>query len=191
MTNLQALTKSFFKSNVLLQRLFLVLTVVSLASCAKDQDDPFYFDVEAQKVKDEETIRKYFRENDVDTTAVQRTESGLYYLEVVEGEGEQIAEGDTIEAHYIGRFTNNLIFDSSYNRGRSASFIVRESKVENGVAQQGVIDGWVEGLQKTNVGGEIILYIPSHLAYGPFGNMNGNIPSNAVLVFNVEVLSKK
>ncbi|MBB6611474.1 FKBP-type peptidyl-prolyl cis-trans isomerase [Pontibacter sp. Tf4] len=191
MTTLHALTKRFFKSNGLLQSLLLVFAVVSITSCAADEnDDPFYFDVEAQKAKDEETIRKYFRDNNIDTTAVVRSpESGLYYLDVVVGEGEQVELNDTVTVQYIGKLVNNFIFDSTYDRGRPATFVVRKSAVVNGVAQQGVIDGWVEGLQKMRVGGEAKLFIPSHLAYGPYGS--GSVPGNAVLIFNVEILSKK
>ena len=186
---LLTLKNKFLKGNGLLQSLLLVVTILSFTSCAEDETERFFFDAEAQKVKDEEAIRKYFRDNDVDTTAVVRTQSGLYYLEVSEGEGEEIQEGNTIEVHYIGRYTNNLIFDSSYNRGKSFVFDVQESSVENGVSKPGVIKGWVEGLQLMKVGGEGFLYVPSHLAYGPYGN--GSVPPSAVLVFNIEVLSKK
>lgn len=186
---LLTLKNKLLKGSSLLQTLLLVVTTLSFTACAEDETERFFFDEEAQKVKDEEAIRKYFRENAVDTTAVVRTQSGLYYLEVTEGEGEEIQEGDTVVAHYIGRYVNNLIFDSSYNRGDASSFVIQESSVENGVAKQGVIKGWVEGLQLMRVGGEGFLYIPSHLAYGPYGN--SSVPASAVLVFEINVLSKK
>ncbi|MER2999124.1 FKBP-type peptidyl-prolyl cis-trans isomerase [Pontibacter populi] len=175
------------KGNGLLQTLLLVVTILSFTACAEDDTERFFFDEEAQKVKDEEAIRKYFRDNNVDTTAVVRTQSGLYYLEVTEGEGEEIQLNDTVEAHYIGRFINNLIFDSSYNRGKAYTFVVRESTL----TEQGVIKGWAEGLPLMRVGGEGFLYVPSHLAYGPYPDPSSSIPPNAVLVFNIEVLSKK
>ncbi|MEJ8757871.1 FKBP-type peptidyl-prolyl cis-trans isomerase [Pontibacter sp. H259] len=175
----QALKNRLLKNSTLLQLLLLVVTALTFTACAKDEDNQFFFDAEAQKVKDEEAIRKYFRDNDVDTLAVERTESGLYYLEVTEGTGEQVKFGDRISVHYIGRYTNNLKFDSSYDRGNSYVFDVKEEQV---------IDGWLEGVQKMRVGGEAFLYIPSHLAYGPFGS--GSVPPNSVLVFNIEVLRK-
>ena len=180
---LQALTTRFFKGIGLFQCLLLVITVVSFTSCAEDEREQFYFDAVAQKEKDEKAIRQYFRDNNVDTTAVERSETGLYYLEVTEGTGEQVQLKDTVTVHYIGRFTNNLKFDSSYDRGRPATFIVRPTTL----TEEGVIDGWVEGLQKMRIGGEGFLYIPSHLAYGPYSR---NVPPNSVLVFNVEVKSK-
>ncbi len=179
---IQALKSRLFKNSNLLQVLVLAISALTFTACEKDETERFYFDAEAQKVKDEGIIRQYFRDNNVDTTAVVKSESGLYYLEVTEGEGEQIMAGDSVEAHYIGRFVNNLIFDSSYNRGRTSTFVVAEGNV---------IDGWVEGLQMMRVGGEGYLYVPSHLAYGVFGSQNGSIPSNSVLVFNIEILNKK
>lgn len=176
----QTLKNQLFKSSTLFQLLFLFVAVTTFTSCAEDEAEQFYFDVEAQKEKDEQTIRQYFRDNDVDTTVVERTESGLYYLEVTEGEGEQLELGDTVTVHYIGRYTNNLKFDSSYDRGKAYTFLLEDGQV---------IDGWVEGLQKMRVGGEGYLYIPSYLAYGLYGG--GSVPPNSVLIFNIEVLSKK
>lgn len=175
---LQALKNRFLKGNGLFQSLLLVVTMLAFTSC-EEETEQFYFDKEAQKAKDEATIRKYFRDNNVDTTAVERSESGLYYLEVTEGTGEQIKLGDMVSVHYIGTYTNNLKFDSSYDRGRLFTFLVQNGEV---------IDGWLEGIQKMRVGGETFLYIPSHLAYGPFSQ---NVPPNAVLIFNIEVKSKQ
>ena len=184
MTTLHTLKNRFFKSTGLLQCLLLTITIISLASCAKE-DDRFYFDAEAQKLKDEETIRKYFRDNNVDTTAVVRSNSGLYYLEVIKGEGAPIAFNDSISVHYVGKYTDNYIFDSSYNRGKLYNFRVKPGTL----TEAGVIEGWVEGLQKMREGGEGLLFIPSHLAYGPYPS-RGGIPPNAVLVFDIEVKKK-
>jgi FKBP-type peptidyl-prolyl cis-trans isomerase 2 len=66
-------------------------------------------------------------------------------------------------------------FDSSYSRGKPASFNVT-----------GVIRGWTEALQLMPVGSKWELFIPSDLAYGKNGNRN--IPPNSTLVFEVELL---
>ena len=50
-----------------------------------------------------------------------------------------------------------------------------------------VIAGWDEGIQLLNKGCGATLYLPSGLAYGPRGN--GPIKPNAVLAFDVEVVS--
>ena len=68
------------------------------------------------------------------------------------------------------------IFDSSYKRGKAATFPVKQ-----------VISGWQEALQLMPVGSKYKLYIPPDLAYGPQGQ-GQQIGPNAVLIFDVELL---
>lgn len=168
------------KSSNLLKVLLFVIVAVSFSACGDDSDNNFFFDAEAQKQIDEKVIRQYFRNNNVDTTAVERTSSGLYYLEIAPGTGAAIETGDLVEVMYIGKLTNGFKFDSSYDRGNAFTFTVG--------AQQ-VIKGWDEGLPLMKVGEEARLFIPSHLGYGLRGS--GSIPPNSVLIFDIKVNRKK
>jgi FKBP-type peptidyl-prolyl cis-trans isomerase FklB len=107
---------------------------------------------------------------------VQSTPSGLQYIVVKEGTGPMPKETDTVKVHYRGTLTNGTEFDSSYSRNEPATFPVN-----------GVIKGWTEALQKMKVGSKWKLFIPSELAYGE--NSQPPIPPNAVLIFDVELLS--
>ena len=80
-------------------------------------------------------------------------------------------------AHYEGRLVDGTVFDSSVKRGTPETFRVN-----------GVIPGWVEALQLMKVGSKWELTIPSELAYGPNPRKGSDIPPNAVLVFDVELL---
>lgn len=161
--------------------LFLFVVVVSFSSCKEENKNPYYItpeQIEAQKKIDEETIRKYFRANNVDTTKVVRLNSGLYILTKKAGEGDVIKPGQYAEVNYIGRNVSNDVFDSSFRSGKTFSVLVGSGQV---------IKGWDEGLQQLRKGEEANLYIPSYLGYGMYGS--GNIPPNSVLIFEIDVLN--
>ena len=85
--------------------------------------------------------------------------------------------GDTVRVHYRGSFPDGREFDSSYTRGKPATFPLDR-----------VIKCWTEGLQRMKVGGQARLTCPAAIAYGERGAGGGAIPPNAVLLFDVELL---
>jgi FKBP-type peptidyl-prolyl cis-trans isomerase FkpA len=121
---------------------------------------------------------EYASELGVDLSAMEETESGLYVLEVREGEGEEAVSGDTVVVHYTGWLPNGMKFDSSRDRAEPFSFVLGEGRV---------IPGWEEGVAGMKVGGQRRLVIPPHLGYGPIG-AGDVIPPDATLVFDVELL---
>jgi peptidylprolyl isomerase len=106
------------------------------------------------------------------------TDSGLQYIDIVEGEGASPTQGQTVVVHYTGTLTNGKVFDSSVERNQPFSFKI-------GVGQ--VIKGWDEGVMSMKVGGKRQLIIPPDLGYGARG-AGGVIPPNATLIFDVELL---
>ena len=84
-----------------------------------------------------------------------------------------------MECHYRGTTIDGKEFDSSYKRGKPASFQVG-----------GVIKGWTEALQLMKVGSKWELFIPSDLAYGDRGAGNAIAPGSTLL-FEVELLGIK
>ncbi len=107
---------------------------------------------------------------------VQTLPDGLQYLVITNGTGPIPTANDRVTVNYSGTLIDGKEFDSSYKRGKPATF---------GVGQ--VIHGWTEALEKMPVGSTWQLFIPSELAYGERGNQG--IPPNSVLVFKVELLS--
>ncbi len=100
------------------------------------------------------------------------TASGLQYQVLKAGEGRQPAAADSVTVNYKGTLIDGKEFDS----GNGISFPLN-----------GVIPGWTEGLQLMKEGAKYRFFIPSDLAYGESGAARV-IPSNAALVFEVELL---
>jgi FKBP-type peptidyl-prolyl cis-trans isomerase len=110
--------------------------------------------------------------------SVTTTASGLRYIEIIPGAGEQPNAGDRVTVHYTGFLMDSTKFDSSVDRGEPLTFVL-------GYGQ--VIKGWDEGVSTMKIGGTRKLIIPAHLAYGDRG-IGGVIPPNADLVFDVQLL---
>ena len=107
---------------------------------------------------------------------VKTLASGLQYKVLREGKGSTPKATDSVITHYRGKLLDGTEFDSSYSRGKPATFPVK-----------GVIAGWTEALQLMKEGDKWQLYIPADLAYGARGAGN-DIPPNAVLIFDIELL---
>ncbi|MBR1712293.1 MAG: FKBP-type peptidyl-prolyl cis-trans isomerase [Alloprevotella sp.] len=107
---------------------------------------------------------------------VKTTPSGLQYKVLTAGTGVVPSDTSTVEVNYEGQLINGKVFDSSYKRGKTATFPVT-----------GVIKGWTEALQLMPEGSVWELYIPQELAYGERG-AGRDIPAYSTLIFKVELV---
>jgi FKBP-type peptidyl-prolyl cis-trans isomerase FklB len=103
--------------------------------------------------------------------------SGLQYKVIKPGTGKKPQATDTVTVNYRGTLVDGTEFDSSYRRGKPATFPV-----------SGVIPGWTEALQLMEEGAKWEIVIPSKLAYGEQGAGQA-IGPNATLFFEVELIS--
>jgi peptidylprolyl isomerase/FKBP-type peptidyl-prolyl cis-trans isomerase FkpA len=100
--------------------------------------------------------------------------------EVTVGKGREAKVGDTVHVQYTGTLTSGKKFDSSYDHGGDPfKFTIGKGEV---------IKGWDQGVPGMKVGGKRKLRIPSDLGYGANGSPP-NIPPNAGLVFDIELVS--
>ncbi len=119
---------------------------------------------------------KRFLEENAKRPEVNVTESGLQYEVVREGDGIVATPKDRVKCTYHGTLIDGTVFDSSVERGDTATFRVT-----------GVIKGWTEALQLMPEGSKWRLYIPSELAYGERGS-GEKIGGNATLIFDIDLV---
>lgn len=126
------------------------------------------------KQQEEEEIKKI-------SEGFDKTNSGLLYKRILQGDGKKAEKGKTVSVHYKGMLTDGTVFDSSYKRKEPIEFQLGRGQV---------IEGWDEGVQLLQVGDKARFVIPSHLAYGERG-AGGVIPPRATLIFDVELMNVK
>ena len=106
--------------------------------------------------------------------SVQTTASGLQYKVITMGTGEIPQKTDRVKVDYEGRLIDGTVFDSSYKRGKPATFPVGQ-----------VIAGWTEALCMMPVGSKWEVYVPQELGYGD--REQQKIPPFSCLVFTIEL----
>lgn len=148
----------------MLRKLFaLAFLLIIIASCDTDTTD--YGPI------DKKIIEDYLADNNL---TAQSTASGLYYIIEKPGGANHPNINSVVVANYKGYLTDGTVFDES-KTGSPVSF-----------ALNSVIRGWQEGLQLIGVKGKIKLLVPSSLGYGSSGK--GNVPANAVMIFDIELV---
>ena len=132
-----------------------------------------------EKKKFEGTIgegTKYMQENSK-KVGIVTLPSGLQYEVLTSGTGVKPKATDEVTVNYKGTLTNGKQFDSSYDRGQAATFMLNQ-----------VIPGWTEGVQLMPVGSKFRFYVPYSLGYGERG-AGQDIPPYSNLIFEIELIS--
>lgn len=83
----------------------------------------------------------------------KKTESGLAYKVVAEGNGANFTDTDSVEVHYVGKHINGDKFDEGTRKFTTNS----------------VVPGFAEALKLMKPGSKLIAVLPSELAYGEQG----------------------
>ncbi|MDY7395177.1 peptidylprolyl isomerase [Aureibaculum sp. 2210JD6-5] len=124
-------------------------------------------------------------------------DSGLKIYFIKKGEGQKPKTGGVVNVYYSGYFTSGELFTTN-NKEIAEHFLKYDPRLEarGGYSPKEMdyspdaelIPGFKEGLQKMNVGDKVMLFIPSHLAYGTQGR--GPIPPDTDLIFELEIVDR-
>ncbi|WP_304200517.1 peptidylprolyl isomerase [Flavobacterium alvei] len=169
-----------------------------------------YYTVEAENQKNKLAIEaaenaKYKAVFDQKTTLFEAlkakaitTPTGLAYTITKKAGGKKPKAGATVYIHYAGYLENGSLFDSSieaitkiygkYDPNRGAQNGYQPIPFQYG-KKDGLIPGFIEGIEQLSFGDKATLFIPSKLGYGEAG-ANGVIPPNANIIFEIELLEK-
>lgn len=133
----------------------------------------------AEKGKVAKEAGEQFLAENAKKDGIITTKSGLQYQILREGNGKAPKATDQVECHYEGTLIDGTKFDSSYDRGQTATFPLNQ-----------VIAGWTEGLQLMTEGAKYRFFIPYQLGYGERG-AGAAIPPFSALIFDVELVAVK
>ena len=153
--------------------ILLIFTSAFLFSCTEDSTTVNRTKQE-QLALDIVRINGYIQENNL--TGFQSLDNGLHYKTLELGNQEYPQLGDTLSVEYVGQLLNGREFDRNYTN-QPFELILGSGEV---------IQGWELGLPYVDEEGEIILIIPSGLAYG--NTSTNSIPENSVLIFRIKLL---
>ena len=184
--------------------LFAIVIAFVVLACG-DGNVLIQVDPAIQLEEDSILIAEYMEDkgyNDFSTTV-----SGVRYIILEEGTGDAIDESDIVTFDFIGKLTNDSIFDTSIQAiGDSIRNVedipdrfattFAESKIYlpfeityaasgwtiNGQFVRGFSDGISATFKEMKVGGHALVVMPSALGYGT-GGRGLLIPPNSVLVF--------
>jgi cyclophilin family peptidyl-prolyl cis-trans isomerase len=131
-------------------------------------------------------------------TQAKKTATGLQYVITKKGKGKKPVNGSTVYIHYAGFLENGSLFDTSieevsqtfgkFDPARAAAKQYTPIPFQAG-RKDGLIPGFIEGLEKMSFGDKAVLFIPSHLAYGEAG-AGDVIPPNTNIIFEIELMEK-
>lgn len=160
---------------------------------ALEAENKRIYDAKYKAVKDQKTAEFAAQKAKAKTTA-----TGLKYVMLAQGSGKP-QNGTTLQLNYSGWLENGHLVDSNV-----AGVATQFGKFDQRDAQygkynpidfvsgrkDGMIPGFIEGIELLQYGGKILVFIPSNLAFGPQG-AGSEVPPNANMIFEIELVPAK
>lgn len=168
-----------------------LLPVLIFSSCGEKPKQDSATVIDAKKLKqqieavqqpiiqlEKDEIKTYLHTHQLQLT---QTGSGLFYgISKPNPKGKKINTLNQVTVHYKVKLLNDVLCYDSEKKGPK-TFLVDNDPIETGIHE--AIKYFKEGEKGTVI-------LPSHLAHGVTGDGN-RIPSSAVVVYEIEVVSVK
>jgi serine/threonine protein kinase len=156
---------------ILLVMILVVVSIIAAISIVVYQASDEIFDTSELYKTPEQIQLDSIYDN---TPGITKTESGLMYVILENGNGFFSDENDNVRVNYRGTLINGELIGSNEELDPD-EFNISET-----------ILGFKEGIQLVSEGGRIRMFIPSNLAYGSQGS--GLIPGNSIIIYEIELL---
>jgi FKBP-type peptidyl-prolyl cis-trans isomerase len=121
-----------------------------------------------------------FLEENKSKEGVVTLPTGLQYKILQQGNGESPKARQHVICNYRGTLLDGTEFDNSNKHNGPSTFPMK-----------GVLEGWREALLIMPVGSKWELFIPPSLAFGKWGAPSMNVPPNATVKFELELVAVK
>ena len=102
-------------------------------------------------------------------------ENGVLYRIITNGRGIKPTLKSNITVHYKGQLINGEVFDTTFDKGRPATFRLAH-----------LIEGWQSAISEMQVGAHWEIIVPYYLGYG--SRSMGDIKAYSTLIFEVQLL---
>ncbi len=122
-------------------------------------------------------IAKFVKEHNVN---VAPSETGVYYLEIMKGNGVAVDTGDLVSIHYNLYNIEDEMIETSYDK-EPLEFVYGEGNMVPGIE---------EALSHMRVGGRATIIVPSPMGFGDVA-IDKELPANSTVIFDLELVDVK
>ncbi len=131
----------------------------------------------AREIEEQAALLRHLKKDSIEYESI----GGVYRKILRQNpQGLPINFGDEVLIQYKGQFLNGYVFDNTYNKLRTPSFIYGKDDQ--------LIDGIHYGLNGMNEGESVKIILPSRRAFGEQGSVAGIVPPYTSVIFEIEVI---
>jgi FKBP-type peptidyl-prolyl cis-trans isomerase len=124
-------------------------------------------------------IEKYIHEHKLKSKLIKKGD--LYYMKLKDYGSEKVKAGDDISLSYTCTFLDGEVFDQVTTND--------PVYVNLGTPDQ-LVQGFESALKEIGEKEEVMVIIPSYLAFGEDGSSNGQVPEKTPIIITATILEK-